>query len=213
MAANGTTPANNGIISAITGKKFDPKFPAAAEVKAIFDEIPIATQKSLERVANLSIPVLGQTAKSESLDSAIQAMLTHGKTISLFGDLFARLQSGNLTREEVDQKLVNWALEVPGIQEKFDELPSDVRQLLEEYRGADLSALDDVKSKADNFKMQPSLPTQKKMGVLRDSWTANTEQNKYTSVVEADGTPVMYAENEIFENWGQTVKNKPAVFE
>jgi hypothetical protein len=191
--------------------KFDPHFPAMAEVSQIDKELATATQKSLERIANLSIPVVGQTAKSETLDSAIEGVLTHGQTITFFGDLFSRFQEGNLSREEVDQKLVNWAILVPGIKEKFDDLPSDVRGLVEDYRNADLNKLDDIRTKAEKFEVQPSIGTQKKMAVLNDAWSANTAQKKYPSVVEQDGSPVVYVEKETFENWGQTVRNKPAV--
>ncbi len=69
-------------------KNFDPKFPAA--VKNLQKEIEQAHVKTLSRLANLSVPVVGVTAKSASLDAAIERVLNHGETtLFLRASLFA----------------------------------------------------------------------------------------------------------------------------
>src|SRR5436305_1340369 len=100
-------------------KKFDPKFPAAELVKTLQTEIEQAQVKTLSRLANLSVPIVGGTAKSASIDAAIEGVLAHGETTLLFRQIFSLFQNGSLTGEELAQRLINWALKIPGLKEKF----------------------------------------------------------------------------------------------
>ena len=50
-----------------------------------------------------------------------------------------------------------------------------------------------------------------KLKRMLDEQTKIDGGNKYASVKENDGTPVLYVEKFVFENWGETVKNIPAV--
>lgn len=128
--------------------------------------------------------------------------------------MFSKFQAGTLGREELDQSLLNWALKIPALKEKFDELPDDVKAIVDKFRDADLDKLDEVKGLAQKFEFAPSPGTSAVMADLQTALDGQTEAakaSKYPSVVEQDGTPVEYVEKADFENWGQTVRNTPAV--
>ena len=127
--------------------------------------------------------------------------------------MFSKFQAGTLGREELDQNLLNWALKIPALKDKFDELPDDVKAIVDKFRDADLDKLDEVKEMAQKFEFAPSPGMSAVMVDLQTALDAQTKatQAKYPSVVEQDGTPVSFVEKAEFENWGQTVKNTPAV--
>jgi hypothetical protein len=215
MASNGTT-SSTGLSSNKNNSKFDPKFPAAAELKSLRAKQISAHTDSLSLLANLSIPVAGQTAKTSAIDNALADVRAQGETINFFSDIFTRYQqtSGKLSREELDQKLINWALKVPGLKEKFDDLPDGVKTIMDDFKDADLSQKGGLRGKAAGFKLPTSPKTAMKMAKLKQMWDEQVKVdggNKYTGVVEKDGTPVLYVEKFPFENWGDTVKNTPAV--
>lgn len=64
---------------------------------------------TLSLLVDLSIPVVGQTAKPSVIAHTLAYVRTQGETINFFGDLFERYQqtSGKVSHEELDQKLVN----------------------------------------------------------------------------------------------------------
>jgi len=186
-------------------------FPAAQEVNQLHQEQGKAITASLSRLANLSIPVLGQTAKPESIEATLQDVLAHGETIKFFGETFANANS--LSQAEFDQKLINCAFLVPGLREKFDELPENVRTCVDKFRMVDLSK-EDGRSAVDGFKIPPSASVSRKTEVLRKGWHEQMKLDggkKFPDIVENDGSPVVYVEKYVFENWGETVKNTPAV--
>jgi hypothetical protein len=194
-------------------KKFDPKFPAAELVKNLQNEIEKAHVKTLSNLVNLSVPVIGATAKSASLDATIERVLAHGETTLFFGQVFSLSQKGLLTREELDQRLINWAMKIPELKGKFEELPEDVRACVDKFKDCDLSQENHV-SVAQGFKPPPTAATAKKIEILRTAWEKQFNEDKgikYLTVVEKNGDKVMYVDEFAFENWGQTVKNTPAV--
>ena len=195
-------------------QKFDPKFPAAELVKSIQSEIDQAQVKTLSRLANLSVPVIGRTAHPESIDSAIEKVLVHGETTVLFGQLFSLFHKGTLTREDLDQRLVNWALKIPGLKEKFDELPDETRKAVDQFKDSDLSQENPVPL-SSGFKTPLTSSTAKKIATLKAGWQRQFDLDKglaYPDIVENNGEEVKYVDKLIFENWGQTIKNTPAVY-
>ena len=194
-------------------KKFDPKFPAAELVKDLENEIEQAHVKTLSHLVNLSVPVVGATAKSASLDAAIEKVLAHGETTLFFGQVFSLFQKGLLTREELDQRMINWLMKIPELKGKFDELPENVRACVDQFKDADLSQEDHVLV-AEGFKCPPTASTEKKIEKLRTAWEKQFNEDKgmkYSTVVEKNGDKVMYVDEFAFENWGETVKNTPSV--
>jgi hypothetical protein len=204
MATSSTATANGNV-------KFDPLFPAAQEVKLLQAEQSKALTASLSRLANLSIPVLGQTAKPASIDATLQDVVAHGETIKFFGETFS--QASTLSGAEFEQRLINWAMIVPGLKEKFDDLPENVRTCVDAFSKVDLSKEDGRKA-VSGFKVPVSASVAKKSEVLRVGWEEQMKLDggkKFPSVLEKDGTPVVYVDKYVFENWGETVKNTPAV--
>ena len=194
-------------------QKFDPKFPAVELVKNIQSGLEQAQVKTLSRLANLSVPVIGRTAHPESIDSAIQKVLTHGETTVLFGQLFSSINKGILDRKDLDQRLVNWALKIPGLKEKFDGLPEDVRGCIDQFKDSDLGQ-DNPVPLSNGFKHPLSSSTTKKIAALKAAVKQQFDIDKgltYPTVVENNGEKVMYVEKFAFENWGETIKNTPAV--
>lgn len=194
-------------------QKFDPQFPAAKLVKDIESEIEQAQVKTLSRLANLSVPVVGRTAQPESIESAIEKVLAHGETTVLFGQLFSLFNKGALTREDLDQRLVNWALKIPGLKEKYDELPDETRRCVDQFKDSDLSQENPVPL-SGGFKYPHSSSTIKKIASLKAACQKQFDSDKgltYPDIVENNGDKVMYVEKFAFENWGETIKNTPAV--
>jgi hypothetical protein len=170
--------------------------------------------RNLSRLANLSVPVIGGTAKPASLNSTVDEILAHGATTTLFGEIFALIQKHKLTREELDQKLINWAFIVPGVKEKFDSIPEDTRKHVEEFRGCDLSRPREELPKATGFKKPMNPVTKKKCASLKAAWEKQFAIDggaKYPHIVENNGERVRYVEKVPFENWGATVHSTPAV--
>jgi len=203
----------NSSPTSVAAQNFDPLYPAAELVKNINSEIEQAQVKTLSRLANLSVPVIGRTAHPESIESAIEKVLAHGETTVLFGELFSLFHKGGLTREDLDQRLVNWALKIPGLKEKFDELPEETRKCVDQFKDSDLSQ-DNPVPVSSGFKYPPSSSTSKKIANLKAAWQKQFELDKgltYPDIVESDGEKVMYVEKFTFENWGETIKNVPAV--
>ena len=194
-------------------QKFDPKFPAVQLVKDIQSGLDEAQVKTLGRLANLSVPVVGHTAHSESIDAAIQKVLAHGETSVLFGQLFSGAHNGTLTREDLDQRLVSWAFKIPALKEKIEGLPEDARQCIHQFKDSDLQQDQPVPLSA-GFKRPISSSTAKKIAVQKAAWQRQFDLDKglaYPNVVENTGQKVMYVEKLVFENWGETIKNTPAV--
>ena len=184
---------------------FDPNFPAAALVKKLQKDAEKTHVDALIHLANLSVPVLGATAKPDAIDAAVEQTLASGLTTEFFSKAFAMAQSGTLTREELDQRMINWALKMPELRDKFNDLPDNVKTVVEEFRKCDLSQ---GLPAAAEFKMPASPYAAKKMEGL----TANLgKTGNYPGVVENTGEPVQYVDKAQFVNWGETVKNIPAV--
>jgi len=104
-------------------------------------------------------------------------------------------------------------MKIPELKGKFDELPENIRTCVDKFKDCDLSQEDHV-SVAEGFKCPPTAATAKKIENLRTAWEKQFSEdkgNKYSDVVEKNGDKVMYVDNFAFENWGQTVKNTPAV--
>ena len=205
-------PQHHQILVMATATKFDPNFPAAAEVKGLQGDVRTAHVKSLTRLATLSIPVAGQTAKADDLQATIDEVHAHGTTISFFADLFERSYQGKLGREELDQGLIDWAMKMPGMKQKFDELPDEVRRTVEAFKDADLHQEFDPKK--HGFARPETSRSTKKVAEMRTLFAEQVRADGgkgYPTVVEKDGSPVQYVNKAVFENWGQTVKNTPAV--
>jgi hypothetical protein len=193
-------------------RKFDPKFSAAELVKSLDSEIEQEQVKTLSRLANLSVPVRGG-AQPEFLDSAIKKVLEHGETTVLFDQLFSLFHKGALTREDLDQRLLNWALKIPALKGKFDELPHETRAAVDQFKDTDLNQENPVRL-SSGFKTPLSSSTAKKIATLKAAWQRQFDSDKglaYPDVVENNGEKVKYVDKLAFENWAETIKNTPAV--
>ena len=192
--------------------KFDPKFPATELVSNIKKEAEQAHINTLSRLANLSIPVLGATAKSSQLVDTLEQILLYADTTKFFGDALSLFQQGSLTREDLDQRLIEWAFKMPGLKEKFDDLPPIVKSCVEQFRNHNLQK--GTLPTAKGFKIPPSPSTAQKSANLKAMWEAQLQVDhgeKFPSIVEKDGSKVAYVEKLLFKNWGETVENTPAV--
>jgi hypothetical protein len=189
------------------------QFPATELVKKVGDDAKQTHINILSHLANLALPVAGGTAEPSTIDGAIEQVKAHLETTKFFSEVFALQQKGTLLREEFDKRLVNWLLNVPGLKEKFDELPDNVRTCVDEFKDSDLSG-DNPVPHAIDFKLPPSTSTAKKISKLNAALEEQRnadEWKKYPNVVEKNGDKVKYVEKFPFENWGETVANTPAV--
>ena len=169
--------------------------------------------RHLSRLANLSVPVIGGTTTAATFGSTVDEILAHGATTTLFGEIFSLIQKDELTREELDQKLLNWVLRVPGVQAKYEKLPKDIRQCVEEFRGLGGKARDRIPG-IKGFKKPMTLVQARKVEGIKRAWREQCTIDggrKYSEIVENTGEPVMYVENLVFKNWGETVESTPAV--
>ena len=169
--------------------------------------------RNLSRLANLSVPVMGGTTTAGTFESTVEEILAHGATTTLFGEIFALIQKDELTREELDHKLVNWVLRVPGVQAKFDNLPEDIKQCIQEFRVGGGKARDRI-PRTRQFKKPMTPVTTKRVEGLKMAWKEQCKVDggrKYPGIVENTGEPVVYVEKLLFKNWGDTVESTPAV--
>jgi hypothetical protein len=190
----------------------DGKFPAADLVDSIREGSKKAQLDTLRRIANLALPVAGKTAKRESIDGTIQQELAHGETAKFFGELFSLSQEGAMSREELDKKLLNWVLKIPGMKEKYNDLPDNLKSYVDEFKDHDLTK--EFVPTAGTVKFPPNHATAKKIDQLKSMWEEQYKLDKgekYPGVVEKNGDNVRYVEKVVFENWGETVRNTPAV--
>ena len=185
------------------------QFPAEQLVDSLLEQTRKSHIHNLNRLANLSGPISHGTAPENTLNSTVQEILAQGATATFFGEIFALLQSGKLTREEFDRKLVNWALKVPELNAKIAELPDNIRKAIHQFAGGEEVALEDFRRPPVNRRMERKFEKMK-MG-LNEQFDIDGGQ-RFSTVVEADGQPVSYVEKAVFQNWGETVENVPAVY-
>ena len=191
----------------------NPRFPAADLVDSIHKDAEKAQRDTLKRLANLAVPVAGKTADSDAIDATIDQVLSHGETTKFFGELFSLAHKGILTREEVDQRLVNWVLKIPGMKEKYDVLPDNLKSDIDQFKDHDLTQEFSPTSCGAKFRPNPTI--ERRSAQVKAMWEEQFKLDKgekYPDVLENDGKRVMYVEKMLFENWGETVKNTPAVF-
>jgi hypothetical protein len=207
MATTGTTSTS------VAKKNFDPKFPAANLVETIHKDAQQAHVQTLSRLANLATPVIGKTAEPNAIEATIDQVLAHAETTKFFGELFSLAHKGILTREEADQRLVNWSLKIPGMKEKYDELPDNLKSDVDRFKDHDLTQEFVPTAVGAKFRPDPNVErTSAKMKAMWEEQFKLDKGEKYPDILEKDGTRVVYVEKMLFENWGETVKNTPAVF-
>jgi hypothetical protein len=197
----------------VTNAEHSPQFPETELVKKAETDAKQAHASILGNFANLALPVAGGTADPSTINAAIEQSKAHAETTRFFSEIFALQRKGTLIREELDKRLVNWALNIPGLKERFDELPHNVRTCVDEFKDSDLSGNNPVPH-AVGFKPPPSMSTIKKINKLKDALEKQRladEWKKYPDIVEKNGDRVAYVEKFPFENWGETVANTPTV--
>lgn len=161
--------------------------------------------RNFGRLATLSTQVIEKPSAFDAED-----ILAHGATTTFFGEIFSLIQRNELTREELDQRLMNWILRVPAIKEKYNTLPENVRRYVEEFRYADIKKL---RMEATGFRRPTPVAARKCTG-LREAWEEQLKLDggkKFSEVVENNGEIVAYVEKAVFKNWGETVRSTPAV--
>jgi hypothetical protein len=171
--------------------------------------------RNLSRLANLSVPVVGGTTTASSFTSTVDEILAHGATTTLFGEIFSLIQKNELTREDLDHRLLNWVLRVPGVLSKFEKLPEEIRRCVEEFRLHGGRTRERGSNRMRTFK-KPMNPTSvRRVAGIRDAWKEQCKVDgglRFPGIVENTGDPVMYVEKLQFKNWGETVESTPAVF-
>jgi hypothetical protein len=201
------TPAINGTTKSYPDTKF---------AQDLGKQAQRAHGRTLSRLANLSVPTVSGLIQPAALNATIDEFHSHGVTATVFSDIFHLFQKGQLTREELDQRLINWGLTIPGLKEKFDELPGVVRKCVDEFVKVDLTrgrGEDGVPS-ARGFRLPTNLNTARKCAGLKAAWDEKVkkgEGKEYPSIVENTGEPVAYVDKFAFENWGETSRSTPAV--
>ena len=188
---------------------------------ANLSKVQKATRQShihnLSRLATLSTQIISSDSPHTPPDethSTVDEIISHGATTTFFGEILALIQAGELTREELDQKLLNWILTIPGARKTFERFDSRTKGHIQEFRRADLR-----KGKGDStvgvrFKRPHTLKIHHCVQELRDSYEEQLKIDGgklYPSVVENDGRPVRYINKKTFQNWGDTVETKPSV--
>jgi hypothetical protein len=153
------------------------------------------------------------TATSDSIDVTIDQGGAHEETTTFFTELHSRSQKGILTREETDQRWLNCVLKIPGMREKYDDLPHNLQAYVDQFKSHDLTT--EFVPSAGPTKFPPKIATAKKItqlkAMLEEQYKLDKGE-KYPNVVENDGANVAYVEKlNVFENWGETVKNTPSV--
>jgi hypothetical protein len=191
-----------------------PGIPGSSFVREIGKQSNNAHAESMKRLANFTVPAVGGSAESGALDDTIEQFRAHASTISVFADIFAMFQQKRLSREELDQRLLNWGIQMPGLKEAFEDLPPSVHDAVLEFIKADLNTLDGSLDATKGFKIPMNLATAKKCDEVKAEWEKQLKADlggKYPTVVENNGDPVPYVENYAFVNWGQTSRSTPAV--
>jgi hypothetical protein len=172
--------------------------------------------RTLSRLANLSVSTNAASIQPATLNATIDEFHSHGVTATVFSDIFLLFQKGQLSREELDQRLINWGLTIPGLKEKFDELPDVVKKCVDEFVKVDLKSGKTAYGvpSASEFKLPTNLKTARKCAALKAAWEDKVkkgEGKEYPSIVENTGEPVPYVDKFAFENWGETSRGTPAV--
>ena len=161
--------------------------------------------RNFGRLATLSTQVI---EKPSGVDA--EEILAHGATTTFFGEIFSLIQRNELTREELDQRLINWMLRVPAIKENYNALPENVRGYVEDFRLADIKK---ERTGVTGFR-RPTPFAARKCAGLKKAWEGQLKLDggkKFPEVVENNGEIVVYIERAVFKNWGETVESTPAV--
>jgi len=168
---------------------------------------------TLSRIAQFTTHLARHPESPDQIKSHNDDLVAHAETARAWGEIFELHSSGQFHREEIIQKLLKWCLAVPGLKEKFEELPHPVKGHVNEFHNADLRNHEKL-SKMEGFRMPASPASVKKAERLKAAVGEQfkmDEGRKYTNVLENDGRPVAYVDRAVFENWGETVRNTPAV--
>ena len=117
-----------------------------------------------------------------------------------------------MTREELDQRWLKWVLKIPGMREKYDDLPDHLQAYVDQFKSHDLTT--EFVPTAGPTKFPPNTATARKIAQLKamlEEQHKLDKGEKYPDVVENNGDKVAYVEKLLFENWGETIKNTPSV--
>ena len=191
--------ATNGTITNGTAKTND-----SGHAK-LQKQVRQAHLRHFTRLATLTTQVIETPSRVD-----VEEILAYGATTTFFGEIFALIQRNELTREELDQRLINWILRVPAIKAKFDTLPESVQGHVEEFRLADVKK---GRTEARGFR-RPTPFAARKCAGLRDGWEAQLKLDggkKFSAVAENNEEAVVYVERAVFKNWGETVESTPSV--
>jgi hypothetical protein len=189
---------SNGTIANGTTKSND-------SVAKLQKQVRQAHLRHFSRLATLSTQV---SEKPSGVD--VDDILAHGATTTFFGEIFSLIQRNELTREELDQRLINWILRVPAIKEKFNALPENVRGHVEGFRLADTKK---GRMEVRGFR-RPTRSAARKCAELKETWEEQLKLDggkKFPAILENNGEIVVYVEKAVFKNWGETVESTPAV--
>jgi len=188
---------------------------------ANLSKVQKATRQShvhnLSRLATLSTQIISSDSPRTPPDdthSTVDEIISHGATTTFFGETLALVQAGELTREELDQKLLNWILTIPGARKQFERFEGGTKKYVREFQKADLRKGKGVSTVGVRFNRPQTLKIHHCVQALQDSYAEQLKIDggkMYPSVVENDGRPVRYIKNQTFENWGSTVETKPSV--
>lgn len=157
---------------------------------SIQKEAKTAHVDTLSRIANLTVPTLATATPRTHLIAAIEQVRGHGETAAVFTGILSRLHQGPIQREDLDQRLLNWVLQVPGIKEKVGDLSPEMRTLAEEFAAHDLRQ-PFVLGQGINYPHNPA--TEEKMrqlGLALQAQVVKDGGQKFPSIVENTGERV-----------------------
>src|SRR5271163_3921833 len=150
MATDGTTSSKTNGTTGNT-KPFEATANPAVG-SSIIKQTRKAHTNTLQTLATLSGPMSTTASTSTptsvpkgTLSGAVDEVLSQAATTTFFGELFSLIQDkgDNVTRLEVDQKLLNWGIAIPGVKEKLATLPPDLANSVQQFRTADVSVLNE----------------------------------------------------------------------
>ena len=224
--SNGTVP-KSGKSGNGDSEKYIPKKPHPTHTNRLQRPARLSGSTSTTASSKSSGTTISPPMAKEQLSKAAHDILSPEPTTTFFREMFDFIQDKgkDLTKLEVDQKLVNWGLAIPGVKEKLATFPPDVQNSVEQFRTADVSTLQDIDSLGfsqgavgptfvHGFRRPMNPKSHRKFEKIRRAWEGQLKIDggkKYVSIVENNGSPVKYVDKLMFENWGDTVENTPAV--
>jgi len=136
---------------------------------SISDVAQKADINTLSGIAALAVPTITKSSQPTTLTATIDEVSAQGETAHVFSDILSRIHEGNMSRDDLDQRLLTWVLEVPSMRERLGDLSPEMRALVDKFRTQDLKDRFVVEK---GVKYPPNPATARKIAVLRSALEA-----------------------------------------